>query len=94
MPFLDRVAVPRDESREQVIEAGSKVMNDFTSENSEPVGNVSLFSRYKDIISLVILKFSDDGIGWRIRSQESGDLSIEILDAFVGPLNFRSTPSQ
>ena len=94
VPFLNRIGGSQNESCEQMVETGSQIVDDFTRKDSKPVRNITFEPSYKDIISRVVLRLTNDSVRFLVRPDKGTNLVIEIVDAFVGPLNFRSTPTK
>lgn len=94
VPFLNHVAVLGDQGGKKVVEAGCEMMNNLAGKNGKAVGNRFMALRQKDILSCVVLEFLEYCVRWRVGAKESVDLHVEILDAFVGPLNLRPTATQ
>lgn len=94
VPYLNRVVGPNYQTGEQMIKAGCQMMDNLTCENGKPIRRGTPGLRYKNVIESVVLKFSGNGIRCWTRTEEGSNFSVEILDALVGPLNFRSTPAQ
>ena len=90
MPFLNRLAIDANERTEQVIKTGRELVNDLSGENGEPQRDIADAARKKDILSRIVLEFVGDRVRWGVRTDESSDLSVEILDGLIGPLDFCS----
>ena len=86
-----RPAVFNDQGVQQVVQAGSEVVNNLACENAETSRNGGVAERYKSILSPIVLVLSDNLIRFGIATEESRDFSIEIVDVFFGSLNFGPT---
>jgi hypothetical protein len=54
-------------------------------------GTVRFAFDYEGILQSLILKFTDNFVWFGLGGQKGGHLSVEVTDAFVGPLNFGPT---
>jgi len=79
-----------DQCADQVVQAGPKLIDDFSDQDSEAVGHGKLPKSYEDVISTLVLELADNAIWAGIREKEGANFTVEILDVFFGPLNLGS----
>ena len=94
VPSFDRLPGPQDKRCKEVVEAGPEVVNHLTGEHCKTVWHGDKETSTEDVVLKLVVKFSGDHIRLWITADESGDVRVEVLDAFIGALNFRSTTAQ
>lgn len=87
-----RIGVPFDGQRpNQVIEAASKMVDDFSGQDREPEWDRPIAECGKRVCSLLVIELTDDSIRLRLRAAPSLDFKFQVLDILVGPFNLRPT---
>lgn len=79
-----------NESANQMVQAGSKLVEDFPDQDREPIRDSKFAKSYKDVVSSLILELADNAIWVGVGENKFADFTVEILDAFFGPLNLGS----
>jgi hypothetical protein len=74
--------------RDQVVETGSQLVDDFSGQNRQARWDRGFSFDYEAVLQALFLKFADDFV-WG-GTLKRGHLDIELPDCFVGPLNFGS----
>lgn len=78
-------------SPDKMIQAGAEVVDNLPGQHRKPQRD-GFTEACKAVLSCVILVLTDNSIGFRVRPEILGNLSIEVSDILVGPLNLRPTP--
>ena len=78
-----------------MVKSRSKVMGDFTCQNSEPQGNFMIIQKFCDFFSSLAILIANDRFPFikidiknhgRSRSEERSNFTFEIFDVLIGPL--------
>ena len=71
----------------QVIKAGSEMVNDLARDDGEAQRQSTILKAYPSIGTSFVLRLSDNSVGLGIGKEEGINLGLEVLDVLFGPFN-------
>lgn len=81
-----------DQCHDEMIQAGSEVVDNLSRKDSEAVWGRWLSKHRNDVVSSFVLEIFKEPVGLLFAGDEGMDLSFEIIDALVYTFKFRFDP--
>ena len=86
MGGVGRPASLDDEGADEMIERRTQVVDDLAGQDGEAERGQRLAIGYEHVLSSAVLVLSGDSVRFGLGRQESRDLSVQVDDVLVGPL--------